>query len=235
MKREKRRDSQRERERAVSGRRLPKLSAAATLGHATCLVLWIAEDPPSMTSSAPWLLGAFLLLLVAPAHSRPDLQQEVLPKTRKPIDIISKTSEGLLDILSDEDKKTISPVEDDKGVLLDKHVHDDHVHSCPNCPHPKNEHEQKQLDNLRIENIKQQILSKLGLKTKPNISSSIPRDVLLQTLYRSDDTRPLLTVSDDGIFQDDNVPLEDDYFAKTSEIISFAEPGKLFNHFFCDM
>lgn len=98
---------------------------------------------------------------------------------------------------------------------------------CPNCVLPKDANQQRQLDLLRIETIKHQLLSKLGLRAKPNVTSTIPREVLLQTLYRSDEARPLLQDAPPPSFQ--SLPLleeEEDYYAKTSEIISFAEPGK---------
>ncbi|XP_076039666.1 inhibin beta B chain-like [Oratosquilla oratoria] len=104
-----------------------------------------------------------------------------------------------------------------------------HQH-CPNCLHPTNEHEQIALDNLRIEGIKQQILSKLGLRAKPNITSNIPRELLLQTLYRSEEDRKLLEQVPSDAFGSEDELVEDDYYAKTSEIISFAEPGPQVNN-----
>jgi hypothetical protein len=72
---------------------------------------------------------------------------------------------------------------------------------------------------LRLEAIKQQILSKLGLSSKPNVSSPVPHEVLLETMRIVDDTR---------IVHHKRTPdLEDDFYGRTSEIISFAEPGKL--------
>lgn len=40
---------------------------------------------------------------------------------------------------------------------------------------------------MRLESIKYQILMKLGLKQKPNITSSVPKHVIMETLYRADD------------------------------------------------
>ncbi|XP_071443075.1 lateral signaling target protein 2 homolog, partial [Hetaerina americana] len=72
-------------------------------------------------------------------------------------------------------------------------------------------------DNIRLEAIKHQILSKLGLKSKPNVTSPIPRSVVLETLYRAEETRG---------FMDPTRPPEpeDDFYGRTSEIITFAEP-----------
>ena len=178
-------------------------------------------------------MGVFILL-VAPAHCRPEQEAPLNP-------LISLDNESLS--IEHVSEKILPKKKEGKIVsrsFLDEELPNNNVqeqhelfhHSCPNCVHPKNDQEQKKLDNLRIENIKQQILSKLGLKSKPNISTSIPRDVLLQTLYRSDDTRPLLKEPDTGSFQDEAISYEDDYYAKTSEIISFAEPGELKLTFF---
>lgn len=43
-------------------------------------------------------------------------------------------------------------------------------------------------DSLRLEAIKQQILSKLGLKSKPNITHEFSKQTILNTLSRADDT-----------------------------------------------
>ncbi|KAK4295261.1 hypothetical protein Pmani_032165 [Petrolisthes manimaculis] len=97
---------------------------------------------------------------------------------------------------------------------------------CPNCDHPRSVPDARALETLRIEGIKQQILSKLGLRAKPNVTSSIPREVLLQTLYRSEEDRELLEKQQAELHGTDEELVEDDYYAKTSEIISFAEPGR---------
>lgn len=47
---------------------------------------------------------------------------------------------------------------------------------------------QSLIDSLRIENIKFQILSKLGLKTKPNVTNTLSRQVIMDTLQRADET-----------------------------------------------
>lgn len=99
---------------------------------------------------------------------------------------------------------------------------------CPNCVHPRSVPDARALETLRIEGIKQQILSKLGLRAKPNVTSSIPREVLLQTLYRSEEDRELLQKQREEQLRSAGHEqlLDDDYYAKTSEIISFAEPGE---------
>lgn len=40
---------------------------------------------------------------------------------------------------------------------------------------------------MRLESIKYQILMKLGLKQKPNITTTLPKHVIMDTLYRADD------------------------------------------------
>ncbi|XP_071538797.1 inhibin beta B chain-like isoform X1 [Panulirus ornatus] len=101
---------------------------------------------------------------------------------------------------------------------------------CPNCVHQRSVPDAWSLETLRIEGIKQQILSKLGLRAKPNVTSSIPREVLLQTLYRSEEDRELLEKQQAQLQTSDEELVEDDYYAKTSEIISFAEPGPQLNN-----
>ncbi|XP_059479764.1 inhibin beta B chain-like [Neocloeon triangulifer] len=101
------------------------------------------------------------------------------------------------------------------GVSAQQHPHLHHNH-----------HQQQQLsDNfVRIEAIKQQILSKLGFRSKPNVSSSIPHEVLLETMRIVDDTA--------GQHRKQPPPLEledDDDLGRASEIISFAEPGPRLN------
>lgn len=41
---------------------------------------------------------------------------------------------------------------------------------------------------MRLESIKYQILMKLGLKQKPNITNTLPKHVIMETLYRAKDT-----------------------------------------------
>jgi inhibin beta len=127
----------------------------------------------------------------------------------------------------------------------ERHHHHHHKHQppplpsapCPNCVQP----EQKR-DEIRLETIKRQILSKLGLKEKPNVTSPVPREVILETLYRAEETGDdqqhsggsgLVTqrvpYDDDSPAPSSTRPPEsepDDFYGRTSEIIAFAEPGK---------
>jgi inhibin beta len=105
---------------------------------------------------------------------------------------------------------------------------------CPNC----NPRDPKRGDEIRLETIKRQILSKLGLKEKPNVTAPIPRDVIMETLYRAEETGDQhdgsgadgRTVEEDvagpaSTRAPDSEP--DDFYGRTSEIIAFAEPGKI--------
>lgn len=126
-----------------------------------------------------------------------------------------------------------------------------HHHHCPSCRLNNNhmiaaaeeQHQEPAVDSARIESIKRQILVKLGLSAKPNVSAIPPRDFILETLLRAEESvldpaassyRPhqaedlfstsTATTSDSS----GSLPvLEDDFYGKTSEIIAFAEPGKL--------
>ena len=79
---------------------------------------------------------------------------------------------------------------------------------------------------LRLESIKMQLLSKLRLQHKPNVSNGLSRQLLLDTVLRS--SEPSADIGDEavGIESYRDIPLEDDYYAKTSKIFSFAEPGR---------
>lgn len=91
-------------------------------------------------------------------------------------------------------------------------------------------------DDIRREAIKLQILSKLGLKNKPHIRLPVPRDVVLETLSRAGGN--LLSSKEEAkqaareAEEEDLLEGEpDDFYGRTSEIITFAEPGE-FQAFF---
>lgn len=105
--------------------------------------------------------------------------------------------------------------------------------SCPNCLYKSSTETKTATDNLRLEAIKRQILSKLGLRQKPNVTHSLPKEVIMQTLYRAEDSRdgftnmsgedlPTTSAKSSGLETVD----VDDFYGRTSEIISFAEKGK---------
>lgn len=116
--------------------------------------------------------------------------------------------------------------------------------ACPNCvshhhPHPHTHHAKHHRrptpekppsspspQSLRLEAIKTQILSKLGLATKPNVTLPVSRKVVQDTIERAEavegvegETAPPTT----------RIPQEvaepDDFYGRTKEIITFAEPG----------
>ena len=113
--------------------------------------------------------------------------------------------------------------------------------SCPNCVLPEQKREkapqQQTSDELRLETIKRQILSKLGLKEKPNVTSPVPREVIMETLNRADEMLEQqdgsgnhhVMYDDDSAIPSSTRPPEsepDDFYGRTSEIIAFAEPGR---------
>lgn len=116
------------------------------------------------------------------------------------------------------------------------------VLNCPNCQF-KNEIDRERLetDKLRLEAIKKQILQKLGLRQKPNVTNSLPKEIIWQTLYRAEDENSDFLSNFDreenfSTTSDRSSTLEtvdvDDFYGRTSEIIVFAEEGKyhLFLH-----
>ncbi|CAK9817673.1 Inhibin beta chain [Anthophora quadrimaculata] len=186
----------------------------------------------------------------------------------------------------------------------------DHHQTCPGCPHQQQQHQQHQQhqqqqhqeqqhmhethrgggskdttaptpDDLRLEAIKHQILTKLGLRKRPDVNrtlAAVPRHLALETLYRAEAQFAGYSTSDNSrtdrdedvysaefIYDGDgytyrNVdqraensakenaarigtsyrgygdhesqePVEemDDFYARTSEIITFAEPGRTLN------
>jgi inhibin beta len=113
---------------------------------------------------------------------------------------------------------------------------------CPNCiqlDQKRERTQQRNSDEIRLETIKRQILSKLGLKEKPTITAPVPREIIMETLYRAEETGDQQdgSGSDGRIMEDVSAgPVStrapesepDDFYGRTSEIIAFAEPGK--NH-----
>lgn len=106
--------------------------------------------------------------------------------------------------------------------------------SCPNCSY-KTAEAKTDADKWRLDAIKGQILSKLGLKKKPSVTHSLPKDVIMQTLYRAEDNRDFfknLTREEEEMQTTSartssvDVGDVDDFYGRTSEIISFAEEGK---------
>ncbi|KAF7390722.1 hypothetical protein HZH66_009202 [Vespula vulgaris] len=78
-----------------------------------------------------------------------------------------------------------------------------HHQTCPGCPHQQQQHQHlheihrggskhgtaPSPDDLRLEAIKHQILTKLGLRTRPDVNrtlAAVPRHLALETLYRAE-------------------------------------------------
>lgn len=100
-------------------------------------------------------------------------------------------------------------------------------------------------DHRRLEAIKQQILLKLNLREKPNITSSIPKQLILDTLNRAEERdfgymqMQMMQSDDDPIVEklqslkmkggnesEEEESDFDDFYGKTREIIIFAERGE---------
>lgn len=109
---------------------------------------------------------------------------------------------------------------------------------CPNCVshhHAHQKHHRRpdkppsppSQQALRLEAIKSQILSKLGLAARPNVTLSVPREVVRDTIERAEAEE---SVEEDTAPPTTRLPHQepaeqDDYYGRTREIITFAEPG----------
>ncbi|KAL1501619.1 hypothetical protein ABEB36_006916 [Hypothenemus hampei] len=106
---------------------------------------------------------------------------------------------------------------------------------CPNClTKLDKDRERIESDKLRLEAIKKQILQKLGLRMKPNVTHSLPKEVVMASLNRAeegvfssrfDEFDEFPTTSEKNVETVD----VDDFYGRTSEIISFAEEGSWVN------
>lgn len=93
-----------------------------------------------------------------------------------------------------------------------------------------------------MEAIKLQILTKLGLKAKPHVKRTLPRELVLASLSRAGEDEPEPGAGGSGLAggsgdttdpeEDryttttvDSAPDYDDFYGRTSEIITFAEQG----------
>lgn len=81
-------------------------------------------------------------------------------------------------------------------------------------------------ERMMIEFAKQQLLDKLHLKEKPNITHTVPRVALLTALRKLHSGR----VRQDGTLElENNIPTRDQAY----EIVSFADISKSCIHFLC--
>jgi len=135
------------------------------------------------------------------------------------------------------------------AILCGVHGHNNRTHQyrhsgnnldslLSNLKHSRKEHEYDSVkcnpctdDDIRKEAIKMQILQKLGLKSKPRIRLPVPRDVVLETLSRAggnllsgkEEAKQAASLGEEEEYFDSE---PDDFYGRTSEIITFAEPGK---------
>lgn len=115
--------------------------------------------------------------------------------------------------------------------------------ACPNCvshhhqhPHHTKHHRKTSTDkpssqSVRLEAIKSQILSKLGLASKPNVTLPVSRKVVQETIERAEAMEGMDVQGWEGETAPPTtrIPQEvaepDDFYGRTKEIITFAEPG----------
>ncbi|XP_076361281.1 LOW QUALITY PROTEIN: inhibin beta B chain-like [Tachypleus tridentatus] len=106
-----------------------------------------------------------------------------------------------------------------------------HLNSCRQCVSVTDHEEARR---LKMEAVKNQILSKLQLQERPNMTNPLPRNVLLQVLqhtYNHD-------LAEDSL-QDQSIPDDidgmseekDNYYGRVSEIVVFSEPGGRINDY----
>ncbi|XP_076327464.1 inhibin beta chain-like [Tachypleus tridentatus] len=106
------------------------------------------------------------------------------------------------------------------------------INACPQCLTVLDRHVGKQ---LKLEAVKQQILSKLNLHQRPNMTSPVTREVVLEALRRSSGHLFPEALPQDqpaGETTEDQEQDEDDheeFYGKTSEIIVFSEHGGRWN------
>lgn len=141
----------------------------------------------------------------------------------------------------------------ENGTTTDSNIAFHQMHGCPNCLSIAAN--RPLAEKLKVEAIKKQILSKLNLPERPNITSPIPRELVLEALrkaqldaYGSTNYHPVISSHSFSSSHSSQADLTqssrhyhsthepdnfnyisnspDDYYGKTSEIIAFAEPGK---------
>lgn len=80
---------------------------------------------------------------------------------------------------------------------------------------------------LRLEAIKAQILSKLGLAARPNVTLTVSRKVVQDTIERAEAMDGVVEArtAPPTTGQPQDVAEPDDFYGRTREIITFAEPG----------
>uniref|UniRef100_A0A1B0DI47 TGF-beta propeptide domain-containing protein n=2 Tax=Phlebotomus papatasi TaxID=29031 RepID=A0A1B0DI47_PHLPP len=72
-------------------------------------------------------------------------------------------------------------------------------------------------DALRLEAIKHQILTKLGMSAPPNVTHALPKQLAIETLFRAQEAPP------DARRPRRLADETDDFYGRTQEIIEFAD------------
>lgn len=164
-------------------------------------VFFLPQPPSNMPPRFPWLAACVLLttclVLVRSASLGKNLPEQ-----------INRASS--VETSSEQDVHADSTVPSKGSTTLQP--------ECPGCAEKTSD--PAELNLLRIELIKQQILQKLRLPAEPNITQPVPRQVLLRALGKIDPTmaeEPANSVEKTQAVE---------YYAQTKEIISFSEPGK---------
>ncbi|XP_055714695.1 inhibin beta chain [Phlebotomus papatasi] len=78
-------------------------------------------------------------------------------------------------------------------------------------------------DALRLEAIKHQILTKLGMSAPPNVTHALPKQLAIETLFRAQEAPP------DARRPRRLADETDDFYGRTQEIIEFADRGGIVN------
>ncbi|XP_059609837.1 inhibin beta chain [Phlebotomus argentipes] len=86
----------------------------------------------------------------------------------------------------------------------------------PKCRHCRS----TPTDALRLDAIKQQILTKLGMASPPNLTHALPKQLAMDTLFRAQE--PDISIRR-------RVDEPDDFYGRTQEIIEFADRGGVVN------
>jgi len=122
------------------------------------------------------------------------------------------------------------------------------LNSCINCA--KVNH--RLAIKLKLDAIQKQILSKLKLKTRPNVTLNVSKELLREAVQRLSDQeltstskspneettladREDMSMANNDIQSNDITASSEEYYGKLSEIIIFPEPGKNVIFFFINI
>lgn len=99
--------------------------------------------------------------------------------------VSDKPSKGKINRIRKEDK-LINALSNMKDATNNRNIH-----AVRNIEHGMPEEDFRKLsdDQMRLESIKYQILTKLGLKRRPNITQTLPKHIIMSTLSRANEAR----------------------------------------------